>query len=74
MCVLQASAKLESVLQQQACEREEQQEQLQALYHQLADTQEQVALLQQVAGVSFRVKGLPQGLHLMCVWSPADQS
>jgi hypothetical protein len=74
MRVLQASAKLESVLQQQACEREEQQEQLQALYQQLADTQEQVALLQQVGGVSLTVKGLPRGLQLMCVWSPADQS
>jgi uncharacterized coiled-coil protein SlyX len=48
--LLQASAKLESVLQQQALEREEQQEQLQALYQQLADTQEQVALLHQVGG------------------------
>jgi hypothetical protein len=45
---LQMSSKLESVLQQQAAERDEQQQQLQELSQQLADTQEQVAWLQQV--------------------------
>lgn len=48
LLLLQVSSKLESVLQQQSSEREEQQEQLQELSQQLADTQDQVALLQQV--------------------------
>jgi len=42
------SSKLDAVLQQQAAEREEVQEQLHSLTQQLADTQDQVAHLQQV--------------------------
>lgn len=45
---LQMSSKLETVLQQQAAEREEQQQVLQELSQQLTDTQDQLAWLQQV--------------------------
>lgn len=42
------SSKLDAVLRQQSTEREELQEQLHSLTQQLADTQDQVAHLQQV--------------------------
>lgn len=60
--MLQVSSKLESVLQQQAHERAQQQEQLQDLVQQLADTQAQVAQLQQV-GLEAHVYRTGAGVH-----------
>lgn len=57
LCCLQVSRKLDAVLQQQAAEREELQGQVQSCTQQLAEAQDEVALLQQVREMRARSEG-----------------